>query len=474
MSKKWSKVVLASSLVFASVSSIVPMTNAAFANAASQDLQTVQNQLFVDGQSSGVRTVKVNGVMLYAIRDLANALGAQLKQVDGEISVSLNNSFFATSTVMIKPGQTMYTANGETRTFITAPTYVAGRIYVELQSFVEALGGTLTKVNGKAAILSYALLDGSFENAQWVAGNKVIALRESDKMTYIIDADTGRSTLLTDSGNADGIVLSPNGEYGVYLNESAQLTLIRITNGRNQLISPDTTVKTDLVWSADGKMIYFIQGDNQEKISKINVETGTITKLVDDKVNFKSDLRVSMDEKKLLYFVNATGVAKNDADSTEDSLTIDYSGAGTKLNSFDLSVKDAKAVERAVGKDNKLAPQLLPDGRPLYISIDLDSEGVIGVLTVVDSDNKSSALLPGINADSTWLNAMGDLIISSTDDKGQTVLYLVKPDGSKTMVTTTDLEVSDLSLTMDGKNVTTIVDGKVAIITPAGVTYLTK
>jgi TolB protein len=479
MGGKWSKAVLAAALTVAGVSGVVPIIGGATVQAA-QHLQAVQTDLIVDGLAYPTGTITVNGTRQYAVRDLIHSIGGQLTVNGSELSVVLDTASSTVNTITFKPGEAAYTVNGEAKTFQTAPTYVAGRIYVELEGFVEGLGGSLLEndgangANGATAVRSFSLLTGEFEYARWVTGSQIAAVRESDKATYLIDAATGRSSFLTGLAEVAEMVVSPDGKYGVCLNEQAQLTLIQLDNGSKQVISKDTSVKTDPVWSVDGKTIYFIQGDNQEKIAKVNVVSGEITKLVEDKVSFKSDLRVSADEKKLLYFVNATGTAKNDADSTEDSLSIDYSTAGTKLVSFDLTVKDAKAVDLAVGADNKLTPQWLADGRAAYISIDLDKDEVVGVLTAVGDGNKVSVLLPEISASTTWVSPAGELYVLGTAKNGQSVLTRVKADGSATQVATTELEASELSVSPSGDKAAIIADGKIAIISAAGAVFITE
>jgi len=473
MGGKWSKAVLAAALTVAGVSGVVPVLNGTAVQAA-QSLLAAQTDLIVDGVTYPTGTITVNGTRLYAVRDLIHSIGGQLTVNGGALSVVLDSASSTVNTITFKTGDTAYTVNGEAKTFQTAPTYAAGRVYVELEGFVEGLGGSLIEGSGGIAVRSFSLLTGEFEYARWTSGSQIAAVRESDKATYLLDAASGRGLLLTGSEEVAEMVVSPDGQYGICLNEQAQLTAVNLDNGSKRLISKDTSVKTDPVWSVDGKTIYFIQGDNQEKIAKVNVASGEITKLVEDKVSFKSDLRVSADEKKLLYFVNATGTAKNDADSTEDSLSIDYSAAGTKLVSFDLTVKDAKAVDLAVGADNKLAPQWLADGRAAYISIDLDKDDVVGVLTAVAAGNKVSVLLPEISASTTWVNSAGELYVLGTAKNGQSVLSRVKADGTATQVAATELEATDMSVNPTGDKAAIIVDGKIVIISAAGPVYITQ
>ncbi|MNV97271.1 hypothetical protein D3C71_1923720 [compost metagenome] len=61
-----------------------------------------------------------------------------------------------------------------------------------------------------------------------------------------------------------------------------------------------------------------------------------------DKVENKSEVQVSADQSKIVYFVNVTGTAETDKAGTEESLKIDYSKAGTQLLSLDITKKDAK------------------------------------------------------------------------------------------------------------------------------------
>jgi len=424
-------------------------------------------KLVVDGQEAALRTLQVKGVSLVSVRDLARSFGIMPEYAAG--SITLNTEV----TVQLKVGSPAYTVNGETRQFAAAPFEAGGTVYAELNSLVEALGGSVEGQGGNAVVHSFQLLDGSFSSARWISGNRILAARDDDKSLYVIDAQTKKGTLLTSSEDVAGLTISPDGKSGIFTAATGEVKVINLQTGLIRTVTTDTSVKTDLVWSADGGTIYFIQGDNQDKLASLKLDSGAITKLLEDKVNFKSDLRVSADGKKLLYIVNVTGVAKNDSNSTEESLTIDYSGAGTQLVQFALDSKDVKPVVLAAGKTNKLYPQLLKDGSAAYISTDPDAQNPLGSLQLASAPDKAVQALPQLDAEETSVTPAGELLVTGVNKSGQTELLLVQPDGSAKTVAALTAEVTDAHASADGQTVG-LNEGKVVLITSAGLTGLTR
>ncbi|MNC48028.1 hypothetical protein D3C75_971220 [compost metagenome] len=95
--------------------------------------------------------------------------------------------------------------------------------------------------------------------------------------------------------------------------------------------------------------------------------------------------------------MNVTGVAKNDADSTEDSLTVDFSKAGEQLYKLDLVTKDAKPAALTTALDNKLYPEILANGSVVYLSADPDGNAA-NTLKSIGTDGTLSNIALDVEA----------------------------------------------------------------------------
>jgi TolB protein len=411
----------------------------------------------------------VGQVKLYAIRDLANALGASLEVVNGALSLQLENN------VVIKDKVTGYTVNGATMNFTTAPKNVGGTLFAELNSIVDGLGGSVvTDASGKITFRSFKLLEGNFSSVNWIDGNKVIATQDGDtKAIYKVDPTTLTSELYSDNEDALSMIVSPDGKYGVYTNENAQLILMTLNPGVISTLSLDKSTKTDLTWSADSKKIYFAQGDNQEKISSIDLVSKAIKTVLEDKVNFKSDLRLSADGTKVLYNQNITGTATNDADSTEDSLKIDFSKAGTQLYSLDLATAGAKPVKLTDGMSNTLYANILNDGSAVYINIEPADDKAKGTLKMVSPAGVIKDLVTDLDVSSSLITSTGQFIITGIDAAGKTHVATVAADGKKTDLVTSDAELEGLS-SPNGTDIFATIGGKIVLVKNSGILPLTK
>jgi WD40 repeat protein len=426
----------------------------------------VEAKIVVDGQSFSVRTIQVKGVELVSVRDLARSFGIVPDYAAS--SITLNTE----ATVRLTVGSLAYTVNGENKAFAVAPLEIGGAVYVERNAVVEALGGSIEGQGKEAVIHSFKLLDGSYSSLRWISDNRILAVRQDDKSVYVIDPANKKGDRLTSDQDATDLVVSPDGKSGVYATSTGTLKVINLQTGLIRTVSTDTTVKTDLVWSPDGASVYFVQGDNQEKLSVLQLNTGSITNLLNDKVNYKSELRVSADAKRLLYIVNVTGVATNDSNSTEESLTIDYSKAGSQLLQLALDTKDAKPVVLASGKTNKLYPQILKDGTAAYIRTDPDAANPVGSLQLVSAPDKAVAAAADLDAEEATLTPTGELVVTGLDKSGQSQIVLVQPDGStKKLAASTD--ISGVVSSADGRLVA-LNGGKVVLVSATGLDALTR
>ncbi|WP_410514244.1 WD40 repeat domain-containing protein [Paenibacillus sp. BR2-3] len=423
----------------------------------------------VNGTPVAFKTIDSNGYKLYSLSQVAGEMGAALTW--GANGIELNDSQ-GLHTIQLKAGSKSYQVDGSQQTFTVAPVAYKGKIYVQLTKFVLGLGGELqTNPN---IILSPARPAGEFETMHWTADGRIIANQGDAEFTQIFKFSTVQGNYETFSSDerATDFSVSPDQTWGAFTDDKGQMNLINLLNGVVKTLGTDTSVKTDLTWSQDGKKIYFIQGDKQEKISQISVETGVVTEVLADKVENKSELRISADEKTAVYIVNLTGVAKNDADSTEDSLTVDFSKAGEQLYKLALGTKDAKPVALTTTPDNKLYPEILADGSITYLSADPDGN-TINTIKTIKADAAVSDLTLDIEV--TWsAKVSSGLIVAGTATDGSTRIYSTTPAGSKTELYRTTKDVAEIAVSDDGSKLAIIIDGKILVIQNGKALQLTK
>ncbi|MFD1178709.1 stalk domain-containing protein [Paenibacillus puldeungensis] len=449
-----------------------PRAKAAPVKASVSKLKVVNQSVTINGSKLTLKSVVVSKVTLFSLRDLAKGLGASIKKNGADLVVEDNTGMHK---LTLKVGSKGYRAEGSqdgTATqFIVAPQSVEGSVYVEPVAVVNALGG---EVSETGEISSTARLSGQFSTPFFDASGSVIVSKDDAETPQLVKLSAnGNHEVFTSNENANSAVLSPDGAWGAFTDENGALFLINTANGTVKTLSTDGSVKTDLVWSADGKKIYFIQGDKQEKISYITLDTGKVTEVLADKVENKSEVQVSADEKKIAYFVNVTGKAETDKDSTEDALKIDYSKAGTQVFSLDLSAKDAKPVQLTKELDNKLYLSLLSDGRVTYVSADPDGKVENSILKVISVDGtKIDNLVSDIDVVSSEVISGKQIILADTAD-GSYKLIEINATGAKTELFSTKLTVSEWAVSPSGA-IALIADGKVVLVQGGKSLELTK
>ncbi|MGG6313862.1 stalk domain-containing protein [Paenibacillus macerans] len=438
------------------------------AKSGASQFKVVNQNVVIDGMKYSLKTVAVNKVTLYSLRDLANGLGASIKQNGADLIVADSQGMHS---VTLKAGSKSYRLDGTAAQFSVAPQSVQGSVYVEPTALVKALGGEM--LEGTGELRSTARLSGQFSSPLIDASGNVIASRDDAETTQLVKlGKSGQFEVFSDNANIIGASVSPDRSLAAFTDESGALLLLNVTSGTVKKLGTDTSVKTDLVWSADGKKIYFIQGDKQEKIAYISLDTGKVTEVLADKVENKSEVQISADEKKLVYFVNVTGKAETDKEGTEESLTIDYSAAGSQVFSLEIGESKAKPVQLTKELDNKLYLSLLPDGSVTYISADPEGKIENSVLKLISADGtKTSNLVADANVVSSE-GVSGKLIVLIDGATGSKWIE-VAPSGARTELFSTNAAVSDWTMAADG-TLALLADGKVVLVQGGKATELTK
>ncbi|CAH1211349.1 Tol-Pal system protein TolB [Paenibacillus auburnensis] len=468
---KWFGAALASALLVTGGAGSIVATSSNVSAAAvnTSAVKTAKATWKVNSLPVAFSTIDSSGYKLYSLSEVAGELGA--KVILSSNGFELNDSK-GLHTVQLQADAKSYLVDGVSQQFTVAPVLYNGKVYVELTKLVTALGGELTAED--QSILSFARPEGQFDTLHWNADGSIIANRSDSETAQLLkfSAFPGVYDIFSSNESALDFAVSPDQKWGAFTDDKGQLNLINLSSGAISPLGTDTSVKMDLVWSQDGKTIYFIQGDKQEKIGQISVDTGAVKTLLEDKVENKSELRLSADAKSVVYIVNVTGVAKNDADSTEDSLTVDFSKAGEQLYKLDLSTKDAKPAALTTALDNKLYPEILANGTVAYLSADPDGNAA-NTLKSIGADGAITNI--ALDVEPSWTTGVTTgLIVSGTAADGSTTIYSIDANGSKTSLFHTTEDVSEVAVSHDGSKLAIVSDGKVLLIQNGQALQLTK
>jgi Tol biopolymer transport system component len=269
---------------------------------------------------------------------------------------------------------------------------------------------------------SLSSLSGTNVNPRWLDDHRLLVTNENDEVVdYIVDLQAKTHAVFI-PGVAN-LTVSPNGTKAAYINENSEVILVDMNTIVEKKLSEDKNFKTDLQW-ADDETLIFISGDKSDKIVKLNVSDGKLTDVVADKVEYKQDLRVSKDGKRILYSVTKDGVVK--LDGKQEVANVDTSNAVTQLYFFDTTATEAKPVKLTNTPDNKVFADFLPDGRVVYVSADTDENNPAILMAVQTNGKGMENLVTRINVDQAVVTADGRLLIlaGTGDERG---IYEVDP-----------------------------------------------
>ncbi|MDI4646793.1 stalk domain-containing protein [Cohnella hashimotonis] len=397
-------------------------TTSAKAIAAKAVTLTVKQSAFVVNYTDvQVRTVLSNGETLVSVRDLSAALGAKLSTLNGYTTVTLDSHSFA-----FKTGVKQASVDGNVVNLNQPVKVLNGTAFVAVKPLVQALGGTMALKDGKLAINTIKLIAGG-ENARFVNASQAIVSVETDakRTDYLVDVATGKSAELLSTEGGSDLIVAPGGAKAAYTDGEGAVYVLDLASKQSKQISNDTSIKTELVWSADGSAIYFLQGDKGSVIAKVDVATGTISKVVEDKVDYKSALSVSPDGKKFAYLVTTPPKATADGtDLDKDTVAIDASGEQVQVNLFDTTAEKPAAVALTSAKDDKLFV-VSPDGSTVYY-VSVADENASATVVSVDKEKKTATLLAEGDVEELVLSG-GKLYVLTAVNADESAIYEVDP-----------------------------------------------
>lgn len=417
----------------------------------------VQNSTFtINGSTVVIRSLVKQGETLVSLRDVVRATGAQAEVHNGTTTVKLNGH-----TLVLKPNSQEITVDGVKSTLKQPVTNVAGTSYIALRPLVTGLGGTLASRAGVLEIRTVPLLEGA-ENPRFAGEGKLILSKsdEQGRTDYLVDTVSGKfELLLTTSGGSD-LVVSPNGDQAAYTDAEGAVYVLDLKTGASRLITNDASIKPELVWSADSSAIFFLQGDKGTVIAKLNLADGSITKVVEDKVDYKENLSVSNDGKKFVYTVTTLGTVTSDTTNIdEDNVSIDFSSNQTQIYSYNSEESKPAAVQLTASSDDKVFVLSNDGQQAFYVSIPSTEDKA--VLLSVDSSQKAAKVFADYDVEQALLSG-GVLYVLAAQDDSSSVIYSISTiTGKQTKLYTVPADVT--SITVAGSQIAIVQDGVVKV-----------
>src|SRR5215469_1299409 len=250
---------------------------------------------------------------------------------------------------------------------------------------------------------------------------------------------------LTESGNAEDVAISPNGEYVVYVLREGEKRGLRVlqvaTGGEVQILAPDVVELKGLTFSPDGNYIFFLRTPKEnflyDSLFQMPVLGGTPRKLiydVDTPISFSPDGRqfafVRISER-------VTHLMIANADGTGERVLASHPG-----ESFDY-------------------PAWSPDGRTIaFPGPGLNGEGHVWAVSPLDRRVLSVYTQRSFIGRLHWLpdsNGFLAVIRDSAQGRGQ-LWYISYPSGEARRVTNdlADYAIGQLDLTRDGKSLVAV------------------
>ncbi|WP_219838144.1 stalk domain-containing protein [Paenibacillus sp. R14(2021)] len=410
------KTLLISALAAALSTSATGVVSAA---SAQNVVATSSFNLMVNDASISVGSIQKNGTTFVSLRDLGKAAGV-LFVVNVKAGVT---AYFHGHSVELHKGSKEALVDGE-QTAMQHPIEIVGAsYYISVEDFIALFDVDAAK-DAQGQVWIDAVEKVHADNVSWIDAGHLLAstLTEDGRTDYIVDAKTGAFQQLMTSSTASELTVSPNGTKAAYTDEDGLVYVIDLTSKKfdTKTVSTDNSIKPELVWSPDSSSIFFLQGDKGTVIQKLNIADGTLTKVLDDKLDYKTNLSVSADGTKFYYVVTKPGAVTADATKPveSDDVAIDIKGTEPQVYFFDASVKDAVPVKLTTSTDDKVFVGAAADGsQAYYVSVE---------------DNKPSSLV-AVAKDKKLTTIIGDKdVLQATMAGGK--IYALTDAGDKTGV----------------------------------------
>jgi Tol biopolymer transport system component len=265
--------------------------------------------------------------------------------------------------------------------------------------------------------------------------------------------------------------VSPSGTQAVYTNAEGAVYVIDLTTKASKLITSDTSIKPELVWSADESSIYFLQGDKGSVIANLNLADGSIKKLVEDKVDYKENLNVSASGKRFIYTVTTLGKVTADATNVdEDNVDIDFSANQQQLFSYNNGDGKPEAVKLTTSTDDKVFIYSADGQKAYYVSVP-SGEGNASLMSV-DASQKPVNVYNEHDVEQAILSGSILYVLASQDEKNSVILAIDTVTGQQSKLYTVSSDVS--SIVVKGAQIAVVENGRVLVQAEGGWKSITK
>ncbi len=319
-----------------------------------------------------------------------------------------------------------------TVTLDRAPVVISGNLHVQIDNFFSLIGGESIIVGNTKEFSSFKLLTDVLDQKLLNANTSLIVKGTENNNEYYTVSNASRVATKLNGITVDASELlpSPDGTKVAYLDENGKVFVYTFGpngNGTEVEVSSNTTEKVELEWT-DNNTLYFIMGERQNIIARVNVSTGTITNVVNDNINYKSQLNVTSDGTKMSYLVsvpavttaNTTGL-QPDSDNIEFDVTVNTNGTEPQLYVFDSTAQNPAPAKLTSSVDNKTFTTAFADGTSVFLSTDTSDDESLPTLSIVKGTNLRTLVLA--NVEIVNYTQLGDkLIVQGTyAEPGSTV-----------------------------------------------------
>ena len=453
------KKAMAISMITAAISAAA-VTPVFAQTAADQHAVQINRATFlVNANQVSIRTIMDGGVMLASVRDMTNAIGATLHiNRDHTVVVRLEGK-----TLKLKASSKTIVLNGVSSSLKHQAKEVAYSTFIEPAAFIQALGGTYDN----SMISTVQLLAGA-EHAVWVNSSQLLVSNSAGegREDYLVHAANGKYELLLTSTGASDLVLSPDGKSVAYSDANGAVFTIDLSTKKSTQISTDNSIKNELQWSKDGSSLFYLQGDKSSVIAKLSLADGKVSKLLEDKVDYKANLEVSADGTKVAYYVfkQPKVTADSSKDVELDDVAIDATGTEPQIFFYNTAAADNKPVQLTKDTADKVFLHLAADGSKVsYVSVSAD-DASIGQLVSVDNAGKASTPLFADKDVYQLVQGGSKLYLLTADGSSTNAIYEIdSATGTSKLVHTVSDSVSEL-LVSGNSDIAALIDGQLAVL----------
>jgi hypothetical protein len=422
-------------------------------------VQVANSTYIVNGATVKISTFFEKGKTLASVKELSSKLGAKLQPVKGGVQATLNGH-----TIELQTNSNTIKVDGVKQQLAVPVKAVNGTTYVELKAYIQALGAQFSKDASGTTWIDANLL-ANVDHIQWIDSLSLIASQENEtgRVDFLVNAQTGKYQQLLDAADASELVVAPNATKAAYTNADGEVFVIDLSTKVSTKVSADINIKPELVWSADGSSLFFLQGDKGTVINKLDLATGTISKVLDDKVDYKANLDVSADGKIFTYTVTKPGAVVADATKPveNDDVSIDMKGTEPQVFMFDSSVTDGKPVQLTTSADDKVFIHAAADGSNVaYASV--SDTGVRSTLNLVYKDKNSKIVFSDKDVYQAVLSGGNWYLLTAGDANNQFIYEVDLATGNAKKLYTVSEAVSDI-VVKEGAPVAVIANGHVLV-----------